>query len=255
MLVYQSFNSRQQQHIRMDYYRDFSYMRHLHRDLEFVLVVEGEIQIDVDNRREIARKGDLALLLPNQVHAFLTTDHSYTLICPFSGDLVNTFMRQIEGKTGQYSVFHCDDGLFTYLLNRYDENGPMDAMTVKATLYAVCAQYLRCVPLTENKQKNDDLLNRMLDYIEQNYKDDISMKTAALSLGYNESYLSRYFHGMVGMNFRQFINQYRIEYACHLMNRGNTGMADIALESGFQNIRSFNRAFKTVVGKTPSEYK
>lgn len=91
-------------------------------------------------------------------------------------------------------------------------------------------------------------------YVEENYREDISMKQAARALGYSENYLSRAFHTAVGMNFRQYVNQYRVQLACRLIEQRRGSMTRIAMESGFQNIRSFNRAFMRATGRTPSHY-
>jgi AraC-like DNA-binding protein len=60
------------------------------------------------------------------------------------------------------------------------------------------------------------------------------------------------------MNFREFLGSYRIDYAKHLLSDSKDPfirILDVALESGFSSINSFNRCFKEVTGMTPSEYR
>lgn len=254
MLIYQKDNSTYTDHVQIDVYKDFQFIPHLHRDLEFILVLEGEMEVIVGDRKEPAHTGDLALVLSNQIHAYHTPRHSKVLVCPFSTNYVREFIRQTEGLEGSQSVFNSTPALAQYIKSCYLKTEYPDKMTLKATLYAICAEYMRNVPLIEAKSANDILLNKLLAYVEDNYRENITIKSAARSIGYDENYLSRYFHSTVGMNFRRYINQYRIEYACHFMGIGGRKISDIALESGFQNIRSFNRAFLESIGMTPSEY-
>ncbi len=254
MLVYQRDNSTGQDHIQIDIYQDFQFFPHFHRDLEFFLVLEGEIEVMVRGRTESARPGEMGLIFSNEVHTYHTPQTSRVLICPFSGSLVSSFMRETEGLTGTKTVVPCGEALAAYIISCYQDEKTPDKLTLKGSLYALCARYLQCAPLTERKKGNDELLHRLLTYVEENYRENITMKSAAKEIGYDENYLSRYFHQMVGMNFRRFVNQYRIEYACNLIEEDSMRLSDIALECGFQNIRSFNRAFMDTLGDTPSAY-
>jgi AraC-like DNA-binding protein len=66
-------------------------------------------------------------------------------------------------------------------------------------------------------------------------------------------YFSRMFKQTVGTDFRTFVNEIRIERAERLMLDETMSIADIALECGFENIRTFNRAFQVIRKSTPTE--
>lgn len=255
MLVYQSDNSIHAEHVRVERYEDFHFIPHLHKDLEFILALSGEIQVLVNGRSETLRAGQLALVLSNQIHGFTTPAHSRVLVVNFSVGYVGSFVRAVEGKAGTRSVFDAGDKLCTWLAEVYADGQTPDALFVKATCYAVCAQYLRLVPLENCVNDNNSALHPLLRYVEQNYRENINMKTAAQAIGYNENYLSRYFHQAVRMNFRRYVNQYRVEYACQLLQQEDARLSDVALDCGFQNIRSFNRAFLECLGMTPSDFR
>lgn len=254
MPLYQLDNSCSLWHVQIDLYRDFAYVPHLHRDFEFVYVLAGEVEVTAGERLERAQAGDLALVLPNQVHTYHTPDASQALVCVFSGDYVSAFQSEMEGLAGTKTVFGCPDALAGYIRESFLGLKRPDKFTLMAALYAVCAQYRRCVPVAPAPRRSDEPLSRLMRYVEENYREDISMKRAARALGYSESYLSRAFHAAVGMNFRQYVNQYRVQLACRLIEQRRGSMTRIAMESGFQNIRSFNRAFVRATGRAPSRY-
>lgn len=146
MLLYQLDNSRSLWHVQIDLYRDFAYVSHLHRDFEFVYVLSGELEVSVAERRERAQAGDLALVLPNQVHAYRTPAASQALVCVFSGIMSAPFKgrwRAAPGN-GRYSPAR-PRWTDTFGKASWAWTGP-DKFTLMAALYAVCAQYKRAVP-------------------------------------------------------------------------------------------------------------
>lgn len=57
------------------------------------------------------------------------------------------------------------------------------------------------------------------------------------------------------MSFTNFLNIYRLETAIRLLEETDKKITDIALESGFQSVRSFNNSFNLKFGISPREYK
>ncbi|WP_448563726.1 helix-turn-helix domain-containing protein [Thalassotalea ganghwensis] len=57
-------------------------------------------------------------------------------------------------------------------------------------------------------------------------------------------------------SFNEYINQFRVDTVCErLRNNDKNSLTDIAFDAGFSSKASFNKVFKQVTGKTPSEYK
>lgn len=57
------------------------------------------------------------------------------------------------------------------------------------------------------------------------------------------------------MNFKEFINMCRFEAACEIISDPTKNLTEIAFQSGFGSVRSFNRIFKKMSGKSPGEYR
>jgi len=74
-------------------------------------------------------------------------------------------------------------------------------------------------------------------------------------LGYHEKYLSSTLHSLTKMNFRTFLATYRINHAKSLLKSSESTIAEIAMDSGFASLNTFNRVFKDITGTTPSEYR
>lgn len=94
---------------------------------------------------------------------------------------------------------------------------------------------------------------------EKSYMDaDLTLPGLATKLQIPSHHLSRVINEKFGLNFFDFINQYRIEEVkAKLANPefDNLSLLGIAFESGFNTKSAFNRVFKRITGFTPSEYK
>lgn len=256
-LLYQANNSSKHEHLIVMSYTDFDFSPHLHRDLEFVLVLDGEMTYSTPYYNGVIKAGEIALFMPYQIHSFSTPKHSKSIIVNFSVGYVGAFLRRVNGKIGAKCDFVASNALFNYLIDVY-ANQPkesLDSLTIKASCYAVCAKYMQDIALIDAPEDNDNVLHRILSYVNENYKENISLRSMSAVIGYNEDYLSHFFREKIGLHFRAYVNLLRIDHACQLIEQGEMPISDIALECGFQNIRSFNRAFKQITEETPTNYK
>ena len=83
---------------------------------------------------------------------------------------------------------------------------------------------------------------------------NLSIEQLARLVGTNRTYLGQYFR-VNGSNFYSYVNTLRINYAIELMKEGGTTLSEIAVESGFNSLRTFRRIFVEQKGCAPSEWK
>lgn len=86
----------------------------------------------------------------------------------------------------------------------------------------------------------------------------LAVRDVALAMGTNVTYLSIYLNRTLGVTFYDFVNRYRVEEACRIIESmsdiGRINMTDVAQQSGFNSVSTFNRYFKKVMGLTPKAY-
>jgi len=92
-------------------------------------------------------------------------------------------------------------------------------------------------------------------YIREHYQEDISLPVLAELVNISPVYLSRLFKKEEGINFVDYLNQYRIEAAKKLLQDIRYNIIEVAHLSGFHNTKYFSKIFKKAVGITPSEYR
>src|SRR5262249_48960168 len=94
-------------------------------------------------------------------------------------------------------------------------------------------------------------LRRAREFIEKNYAEDLSLSDVARVAGLERKYFSTYFHAKVGVPFRYWLSWIRVREAMRLMSTNDESLTEIAVNVGFQDMRTFERSFKRITGMTP----
>lgn len=232
---------------------------HLYRSFEFTRVETGTVQATVGDRHYTAGAGDCLLIFPYQAHAYECVSGSYYVVV-FDGERVGQFSSRVARLQPETALFRLPQAVDAYLhaclLDRFQEvaatlSQPATAYEIKSGLYALCAAFYRQVKLLERAQ--DGLVADMLAYIEAHFTEEISLRSMAAALSRDYHYLSRVFNQTFAVHFSTLLNQYRYEEALTLLRTTDLPLTEIALRSGFQSIRSFNRCVREISGQTPSQ--
>ena len=236
-------------------YSDFAYRAHMHSDPELVWLLSGQLEILIDGQTEVMEAGDSALIWPNQMHSYSTLAPNTAIVHVFSADTVESFFSQAGERIGRRAVFRCPAWIQDFCLQAYREENALSPLRLQACLAAACDCYLQQVPLTDSPRQNDLLFVRIVDYVDVHFHEDITLTSTAAALGYEPHYLSRYFGRIARTNFRQLVNGRRVLAAQKLLSDRSIPITEVAMRSGFQSIRNFNRVFIEQVGVSPSTYR
>jgi len=120
-------------------------------------------------------------------------------------------------------------------------------------LYKVIHHFLTKHNYTET---NSDLINRVLDIIRQEFHEKLHLADVASRVFVTPTYLSKKFMEEVGIKFTEYVNQYRIEKAKHLLiDQPEISLFEIAERVGFSSQHHFSNSFKKIEGTSPSKYR
>lgn len=92
-------------------------------------------------------------------------------------------------------------------------------------------------------------------YLDENYKNDISLLDVAEEMGYSEAYFCKVFKQCFDKSFIMYLSEYRVNKAKELLASGEVSVKDISSEVGYHDSNYFTKVFKRVEGVTPTEYK
>jgi two-component system response regulator YesN len=103
--------------------------------------------------------------------------------------------------------------------------------------------------------KGNKLINNVIEYIQENYFKNITLKSLSEIFDINTSYLGQLFKKQVGISYAEYVNQYRVKKAIEYLKDTNLKVYEICEEVGFTNYQYFIKIFKKYTGYTPSDYK
>lgn len=109
--------------------------------------------------------------------------------------------------------------------------------------------------LEQTQESISPVILKLLEHIENNYKEDLNLKEISEKLNINAIYLGQLFQKETGILFSDYINNFRINKAKQLLLDTTLKASDIGEQVGYPNKNYFYRKFKNIVGITPSEYR
>lgn len=110
------------------------------------------------------------------------------------------------------------------------------------------------IPVPSGRMR-DFYIKEAINYIEQNFQNDISIEDIARVCGINRSYFGKIFKTAVGKSPQEFLMSYRMARATELLKLTTLSIAEIGDAVGYENQLHFSRAFKTVYGISPREWR
>lgn len=134
-------------------------------------------------------------------------------------------------------------------------DGAVESMTrLKRLLTEFCLQCASYMLILAEKQTGS-LKYRIEEYMKQNFRYDINIKTAAAALYMNPAYLGQVFRKSFGMYFHDYLNLLRMEEARKLLCTTDFKVYEIAGMVGYTNADYFSSKFEAIVGMTPLQYR
>jgi len=155
--------------------------------------------------------------------------------------------------------------IFITAYDRFDY--AIEAMHIKAFDYLLkpwkeerlCELINTAIENVRSMQKTDSIVHSqkdvIKDYIDRNYKKDISAKDVAGILGYSDVYFSKVFKQLFDDNFINYLTKIRIDRAKVLLKDVSFNIKEVGKSVGYADSNYFTKVFKRSVGMSPSEYR
>lgn len=106
-----------------------------------------------------------------------------------------------------------------------------------------------------SSKMSDYYIKEAINFIEQNFQNNISIEEIAGVCGINRSYFGKIFRNSVGRSPQEFLMNYRMVKARELLKLTSLSIADVGSAVGYENQLHFSRAFKGVYGISPREWR
>jgi AraC-like DNA-binding protein len=228
---------------------------HLHAEVEIVVLFEGTASAHVGGKAYTLQAGDAVIVFPNTVHSYHSADEVKAgkfIFAPSAvPDLQNTFSamapcRPVVHTTSDFSRIAVD------VLREYRHSSPI---VRRAYLSLLAGKLLELCELEPQRYGRRDTLDSVLAYCQEHFRSELTLQTLSETLGISKSHLSHVFSGKIKMDFRNYVNMLRINHAYTLLSDTDLSMTEIAERCGFSGLRTFDRAFRSHNGISPTAYR
>ena len=252
---------------------------HYHASIEISLIMSGNGKYRTNDAVYEIQAGDVFFFRPNEAHCItdieqggmellnlhiapyylyknlqnaLSSDYTKILNSNFSlksnkiNDTVSTeqiqeirrlflsVRKEFEEKKGDFESFAC--------------NCISSILILFSRAYEIAG-------LPKEKRHNYQKLLCAIKYIDENYKENITLDMIAQQVAYSKCYFSSMFKKCMGMSVWDYIGIKRIEESLFLIKTTEKNITDIALECGFNNVVNFNKLFKKYTNVSPSYFR
>ena len=250
-----------------------SYHYNWHTALELLVVVTGALELCAAGRVDQLEPGDVVVINANDGHATLATRPRTAVLClhieadylaSFNPDsAVPRFACRSAPATREDAGFARLRTLSSRMMLASHRTGPgADAAWEARLLDVVAALFDHFPPApapagTPEPPATDGhrALRRAVAYIDDSFRERITLDRLARHVGFSPGYLSQVFHQQVGMTFSEYLSRVRLRRATRDLGETDHLIARIATDAGFPDVKAFNTAFRRTFGRTPSAYR
>lgn len=109
--------------------------------------------------------------------------------------------------------------------------------------------------VNSGSKSNSEKFNIVFAYLDEHFAEDLTLEHMAAIAGFSKFHFSRTFKQISGYNFYDYLCQRRVKSAEILLMNQKNSVSQIALQSGFSSVSTFNRIFKRMKGCTPTQYR
>lgn len=236
---------------------------HWHRNVEFFLVTAGRINMTIDGENIPLKEGDFCVVNSGELHSnhWIEQDDHFEGVCV---QLSKTFLDRWIGEkvyfvqpTDKKTMATLKEMLITFGRYRLDKKEDLETMGLVFAFLNFLKQNCMGTKKGEDSAKDsaDENIKAIINYIDDNYMEQLDLSSVAAHFQYSPNHLSRMFKEHVGRNFYQYLQNVRLMHCVEEMKEDeNVKLIECALNHGFPNAKSFIQTFRKTFGCTPSEW-
>ena len=227
-------------------------------DSKLYFIEDGEIVVEINDEKILAKKGDLLLIPAETLHSCSLSEKMYMKKswCHFSMKRGNLeffqdyrFPFRIHVTEEEYV-----SSLFNELFSSHHLSSPCKELISSSAILKIVSYYLSHCTIV-NKQETDDEISKAIHYIKNNYSLHISLDTLAQNASYSLNHFTKKFKEKTGYTPIQYINLIKINTAKNLLQYSDAPISEIMEKVGFLDSAYFSKIFKKTVGYSPSDFR
>ena len=254
---------------------NFEYPSHWHNAVEILYLLKNSFTVKINGRNMLLNERDILYVTAGDIHSFPENKHKgirifiqfdpanlegigIDVLKPFSADTA------LISPDNNFELHKSLEEQIKMLIDEYRNKNLAYQFALNARIFDIMAILSRNFNIDKSlsniiksgkKVYGLEKLNKALGYIEQNYRNEISLKEIAKYSGFSSFHFSRVFKDTMEMNFHSYLKEFRIKKSEKFLSNSKYSITQAAYMSGFNSLTTFNRAFREVKGCTPTSYR
>lgn len=265
--------------IHISYYKDTHFLKlwHYHPQHELVFIENGEGMLYTGDYTGVFQSGDLFYIGGNVPHMFHSVQSSPDAFCSaYVVHIEDAFFKSVNLQATEFSYLKTllEEAVKGVRFSGFNSEllvSELKAMTQQAIAYKTLRFLYLLLTVNETSlsttlattqwlqtyNNTDKRLHTVVQYIMQNFQQNISLDEIAEISGMNKASFCRYFKNKTHKSFVEYVNELRVNYACNLLKNttSDKSITDICFESGFNSMSYFSRTFKSTMQQSPTTYR
>lgn len=234
---------------------------HLHHHIELVYMLEGSSKAFIESQSYDLHAGDIFITFPNQIHHYQKVAEEKSIVLIFPPDICPEYKTIFTGYLPRSPLikgsYNSKNLLFLFenIITQNECLSSHSKFILKGYFLVLLGQLFEILDFDPVTSGQADILKEILIYCSQHYMKDLKLQDLEKDLHISRYRISHLLNEKLHISFNDYINMLRISYACNIILSEDIKITSIAYLVGFNNPRSFNRAFLKHTGMTPKTYR
>lgn len=235
--------------------------KHWHQSVEIFLVLQGDIDFYINAEHYPLSHGQFILVNSNEVHSIECPQKNFTIVLQIPSQIFEDYQKDhyIYFKSTRYEKDATLIFLIEHMYTAYEKKE-------YAYLYDVLSDFNRIIYILLTKYKVEEVdkerrklnkqlakLSQITEYINENFKEELTLECLADQFGFSPAYLSRMFQKYAKINYKTYLMNLRTDEAYKRLINTTEPIGEIAMKCGFPDSRSMSKIFRSRLGILPSE--
>lgn len=244
---------------------------HWHGEAELLYVRKGRFLLSLNGKEYTLEEGNLCYIAEGALHGGTSLDCIYecltfntNILLKHSSIVIRDHLKSLESNQmhiqpiftkAQPGILKCVSRMLTAA--RTEKLGwELLALAGLYDFYGTVIQqdYREEAPADATTYQRVRQIKMALEFIEQNFQKPITLEQLAHVSGLSAKYFCRYFRNILQRTPIDYLNYYRVEQACFLLEEDKRSVTDVAYACGYNDSSYFVRSFKKYKGITPNQY-
>lgn len=255
--------------------KDIKFEYHHHDFSKIVILIDGDLTYYIEGKAYILKPWDILFVNKNEIHKPVVNPNKYyeriviwlnpdfmAKYAQGNNDLLKCFEVAIKNN---YNLLRLNMKSIDIIKNLIQDiqncnnSNEFGSEILKESLFVQLMVLMNRLFLNSDKNRDiediqyDKTIEGVLNYINSNLENDLSIDTIASEFFISKYYLMRKFKNQIGSSIHNYVVQKRLILARSLISDG-LSMSSVCSRCGFNDYSSFVRAFKNVYGVSPSNY-